>query len=140
RRRTQRRRQADRRRPEPLPDSPDPAAARGAGAFPVGVAMSVRRNGTVMEPAAPFKRTRGVERLLDRNTPTDDAADVPSVLECFGNPLEPDAPTRRAGNVTWRGARLADLLDRAGLHAGARLVWAEGLDQGTFAGIHSEHY
>ena len=28
---------------------------------------------------------------------------VTAVLECFGNPLEPTVPVRRAANVRWRG-------------------------------------
>lgn len=68
------------------------------------------------------------------------AVELTSVLECFGNPLEPDVPTRRAANVVWRGARLADLLERAGIAHGARLVWAEGLDHGKFAGIETDRY
>jgi DMSO/TMAO reductase YedYZ molybdopterin-dependent catalytic subunit len=68
------------------------------------------------------------------------AHEVTAVLECFGNPVEPDVPTRRAGNVVWRGARLADLLDRARVRPEARHVWLEALDSGTFAGIHSDRY
>src|SRR5262249_4399474 len=58
----------------------------------------------------------------------------------FGNPVEPDVPTRRAANVVWRGARLADLLARAGVRPEARYVWAEGLDFGSFANVESDRY
>src|SRR5215510_10713737 len=34
------------------------------------------------------------------------AAEVTAVLECFGNPVEPEVPTRRVGNVVWRGVPL----------------------------------
>lgn len=68
------------------------------------------------------------------------AVELTSVIECFGNPLEPDAPTRRAANVVWRGARLAELLERAGVQPSARLVWAEGLDHGSFADTASDRY
>jgi DMSO/TMAO reductase YedYZ molybdopterin-dependent catalytic subunit len=68
------------------------------------------------------------------------AHEVTAVLECFGNPVEPDVPTRRVGNVVWRGARLADLLARAGVRPQAQHVWLEALDSGTFAGIHSDRY
>src|SRR5580704_92731 len=61
------------------------------------------------------------------------ATEVTAVLECFGNPVEPEVPTRRVGNVVWRGVRLAHLLDRAVVRPEARLVCAEGLDFGTFA-------
>ncbi|HEU4732674.1 MAG TPA: molybdopterin-dependent oxidoreductase [Kofleriaceae bacterium] len=68
------------------------------------------------------------------------AVELTSVLACFGNPLEPDIPTRQAANVVWRGARVADLLERAGLRDGARLVWAEGLDHGSFFGAEADCY
>jgi DMSO/TMAO reductase YedYZ molybdopterin-dependent catalytic subunit len=68
------------------------------------------------------------------------ATEVTAVLECFGNPVEPEVPTRRAGNVQWRGVRLGHLLERAAVRPGARLVCAEGLDSGTFAGVHSDRY
>jgi sulfane dehydrogenase subunit SoxC len=68
------------------------------------------------------------------------AHEVAAVIECFGNPVEPDVPTRRVGNVVWRGARLADLVARAGVQPGAAHVWLEGLDWGTFANIHSDRY
>lgn len=68
------------------------------------------------------------------------ATDVSAVLECFGNPVEPDVPTRRVGNVVWRGVRLSHLLERAAVRPEARLVCAEGLDFGTFAGIFSDRY
>ncbi|HEX3176473.1 MAG TPA: molybdopterin-dependent oxidoreductase [Methylomirabilota bacterium] len=68
------------------------------------------------------------------------ATEVTAVLECFGNPVEPDVATRRVGNVVWRGVRLGELLERAGVSAEARYVCPEGLDSGTFAGVHSERY
>jgi len=68
------------------------------------------------------------------------AAEVTAVLECFGNPVEPDVPTRRVANVVWHGVRLADLLARAGVRPEARYVWAEGLDSGTFANVESDRY
>src|SRR5881628_1930951 len=33
------------------------------------------------------------------------ATEVTAVLECFGNPVEPDVATRRVGNVVLRGVR-----------------------------------
>ena len=68
------------------------------------------------------------------------ATEVTAVLECFGNPVEPDVATRRVGNVVWRGVRLTQLLERAGVLRGARYVCAEGLDSGTFANVHSDRY
>jgi len=68
------------------------------------------------------------------------ATEVTAVLECFGNPVEPEVPTRRVGNVVWRGVRLAHLLARAGVRLEAQYVCSEGLDSGTFATVHSERY
>jgi DMSO/TMAO reductase YedYZ molybdopterin-dependent catalytic subunit len=68
------------------------------------------------------------------------ATEVTAVLECFGNPVEPEVATRRVGNVVWRGVRLAHLLGRAGVRAQARYVCPEGLDSGSFANVHSERY
>src|SRR5688572_7555484 len=68
------------------------------------------------------------------------ATEIKAVLECFGNPVEPEVATRRVGNVVWRGVRLAYLLERAGVRAEARYVCPEGLDSGTFANVHSERY
>ena len=68
------------------------------------------------------------------------AVEVTAVLECFGNPVEPDVATRRVANVVWRGVRLAELLERAGVRSEARYVWAEGLDSGSFANVQSDRY
>lgn len=68
------------------------------------------------------------------------AIEVTAVLECFGNPVEPEVATRRVANVVWRGVRLAHLLERAGVRPEARHVCPEGLDSGSFAGVHSERY
>jgi len=65
---------------------------------------------------------------------------VTSFIECYGNPVEPDVPTRRVGNVVWRGVALRDLLVHAGVSARATHVWLEGADSGTFAGVHSDRY
>jgi DMSO/TMAO reductase YedYZ molybdopterin-dependent catalytic subunit len=68
------------------------------------------------------------------------ATDVTAVIECFGNPVEPDVATRRVGNVVWRGVRLGHLLERAGVRPAARYVCGEGLDSGSFANVHSDRY
>lgn len=68
------------------------------------------------------------------------ASEVTAVLECFGNPVEPEVPTRRVGNVVWRGVGLAELLGRAGVRPEARYVCLEGLDSGTFANVYSDRY
>jgi len=78
---------------------------------------------------------------LDYDTLTSlPATEITAVLECFGNPVEPDVATRRVGNVVWRGVRLAELLERAGVRSEARHVALEGLDSGSFANVHSERY
>jgi sulfane dehydrogenase subunit SoxC len=68
------------------------------------------------------------------------ATEVTAVLECFGNPVEPEVATRRVGNVVWRGVPLAHLLERAGVRPEARYVCPEGLDSGSFANVHSDRY
>src|SRR5205085_5696254 len=68
------------------------------------------------------------------------ATDVTAVLECFGNPVEPDVATRRVGNVVWRGVLLAELVRRARPKPEARYLCAEGLDSGTFATVVSDRY
>jgi sulfane dehydrogenase subunit SoxC len=60
---------------------------------------------------------------------------VTAVLECFGNPLEPTIPVRRAANVQWRGVPVRTLLDAAGVRSCASVIWARGLDCGQFDGI-----
>ena len=68
------------------------------------------------------------------------AETIEGVLECFGNPVEPDVATRRVGNVSWRGARLWPLLEEAGVQPRASLAWLEAPDHGTFAGTSCERY
>lgn len=68
------------------------------------------------------------------------AETIEGVLECFGNPVEPDVATRRVGNVSWRGALLWPLLEKAGVQSRASLAWLEAPDHGTFAGTQSERY
>ena len=66
--------------------------------------------------------------------------DVSAVIECFGNPVEPEVATRRVGNVVWRGVQLSHLLERAGVRPEARYVCPVGLDSGTFANVTSDRY
>lgn len=59
--------------------------------------------------------------------------ELTSVHECFGSPLKPPLePLVRVGNVVWRGVRLCDVLQRAGVLPGAAYIWSEGLDHGQF--------
>lgn len=67
------------------------------------------------------------------------AVEVPAVLECFGNPLEPGVFVRRAAHVVWRGVRVADVLDAAGIHDGS-VLWATGADSGVFDGVACTEY
>jgi len=95
--------------------------------------------------AGPWRLSVGglVERPfeLDYETLTSlPAREVTAVIECFGNPVEPEVATRRVGNVVWRGVPLAELLHRAGVRSEARLLCAEGLDSGRFAGVDSDRY
>lgn len=68
------------------------------------------------------------------------AVTVTAVLECYGNPLRPDEPVRRAANVRWRGVPVRDLLAMAGADPGADSLWARGLDFGRFGDWHDLGY
>jgi sulfane dehydrogenase subunit SoxC len=68
------------------------------------------------------------------------ARELTAVFECYGNPLEPDAPARSVASVAWRGVPLAELLGRSGVRPEARFVCFEGMDSGTFAGVYCERY
>jgi|SRR5580704_8728430 DMSO/TMAO reductase YedYZ molybdopterin-dependent catalytic subunit len=67
-------------------------------------------------------------------------AEVTSVHQCAGSPLQPAEPTQRVSNVTWGGARLAELLAECGPSADARFVWATGADHGAFGGVAIDAY
>jgi DMSO/TMAO reductase YedYZ molybdopterin-dependent catalytic subunit len=61
--------------------------------------------------------------------------------ECYGSPLKPPLEAlRRIGNVEWTGVRLGLILELAGVAAGARFVWSEGLDHGEFGGRTMDRY
>jgi DMSO/TMAO reductase YedYZ molybdopterin-dependent catalytic subunit len=65
---------------------------------------------------------------------------VTSVHQCAGSPLAPHEPTQRVCNVTWGGARLADILAQCAPLAAARFVWSTGADYGEFAGVSVDAY
>ncbi|HEY1365196.1 MAG TPA: molybdopterin-dependent oxidoreductase [Xanthobacteraceae bacterium] len=66
--------------------------------------------------------------------------EVASVHQCAGSPLAPNEPTQRVCNVTWGGARLADILADCAPHPSARFVWSSGADHGTFGEVSVEAY
>ena len=63
-----------------------------------------------------------------------------AVHQCAGNPLQPDAPSRRVCNVVWSGVRLIDLISDCEPQPEAKFVWSRGADYGTFDGVHCETY
>lgn len=66
--------------------------------------------------------------------------EVAAFHECAGSPLRPTQPVRRVANVLWRGVRLREILDRAGVRAEARYLWSYGPDHGEFGGVQSPCY
>jgi DMSO/TMAO reductase YedYZ molybdopterin-dependent catalytic subunit len=65
---------------------------------------------------------------------------VTSAHQCAGSPLAPHEPTQRVCNVTWGGARLADVLADCEIRPSARFVWTTGADYGEFSGVGVEAY
>jgi DMSO/TMAO reductase YedYZ molybdopterin-dependent catalytic subunit len=65
---------------------------------------------------------------------------VTSIHQCAGSPMQPSEPSQRACNVTWAGARLADVLAGCGPGAAAAYVWSTGADFGEFGGISVDAY
>src|SRR2546430_2537837 len=65
---------------------------------------------------------------------------VTSVHQCAGSPMAPSEPTQRVCNVTWAGARLADILAECEPRPTARFVWSTGADYGEFSGGSVEAY
>lgn len=62
------------------------------------------------------------------------------VLECAGNPEDPDKPTRFVSNARWRGVPLRELLALTGVGTEGRYVWLRGADSGTYAGVRNDSY
>jgi DMSO/TMAO reductase YedYZ molybdopterin-dependent catalytic subunit len=67
-------------------------------------------------------------------------AEITSVHQCAGSPLQPLEPTRRICNLRWGGARLVDVLANCGPLASARYIWSHGADYGEFGGASVEAY
>jgi DMSO/TMAO reductase YedYZ molybdopterin-dependent catalytic subunit len=65
---------------------------------------------------------------------------VTSVHQCAGSPLAPSEPTQRVCNITWAGARLADILADCEPRPEAAFVWSTGADHGDFAGVSVDAY
>jgi sulfane dehydrogenase subunit SoxC len=65
---------------------------------------------------------------------------VESFHQCAGAPRRPDLAMRRVGNLVWHGVDLAELLQACGIGAGARFLWAYGLDHGDYDGLAAEWY
>src|SRR5262249_20051289 len=59
---------------------------------------------------------------------------------CCGSPFKPFEPTRRVSNVTWGGARLADILAACSPSAAAKYVWSYGADYGEFGGVAADTF
>jgi sulfane dehydrogenase subunit SoxC len=65
---------------------------------------------------------------------------ITALHECFGNPMTPAEPSRRAAAVEWSGVRLAEVLKRSEPKPAARHVWFAGLDHGEFGGERVDFY
>src|ERR1700754_2130276 len=83
--------------------------------------------------ARPLRLTLADLRELPRS-------EITSVHECAGNPLVPEIPQRRVGNVRWAGVRLAVLLDLSEVHDEAAYVVSRGLDHGVFDSALHDRY
>jgi DMSO/TMAO reductase YedYZ molybdopterin-dependent catalytic subunit len=59
--------------------------------------------------------------------------EIESFIKCAGFPHDATINTRAVSNAVWGGARLADVLDAAGLSDEARYLWALAPDHGTYA-------
>ncbi|MGE0677034.1 molybdopterin-dependent oxidoreductase [Pseudolabrys sp.] len=59
--------------------------------------------------------------------------EIESFIKCAGFPHDNTINTRAVSNAVWGGARLADVLDAAGLSGEARYLWALAPDHGTYA-------
>ncbi|MGH7043241.1 MAG: molybdopterin-dependent oxidoreductase [Acetobacteraceae bacterium] len=68
------------------------------------------------------------------------ARQIESFHQCAGAPRRPDIAMRRIANVVWTGVDLSDLLETCGIRAGARFLWAYGLDHGAYDGLDAKWY
>lgn len=68
------------------------------------------------------------------------ARQVETFHQCAGAPRRPDLAVRRIANVVWSGVDLAELLQRCGVRAEARFLWAYGLDRGVYEDVNARRY
>lgn len=59
--------------------------------------------------------------------------EIESFIKCAGFPHDDTINTRAVSNAVWGGARLADVLEAAGVAPEARYLWAFAPDHGTYA-------
>ncbi len=78
-------------------------------------------------------------RLSLQEIKTLPAREVSAVIECAGNPEDPDKPLRVVSNAVWRGPSLRSLLERM-VERKARYVWSVGVDWGAYAGETTNEY
>ena len=98
---------------------------------------------TEIDPAAFRLKVRGrvktpLELTLESLEKDFDPVEITAVCQCSGNSrglFDPRVPGGQwgngaMGNAVWKGARLRDILDKAGLEADAVQVTFNGLDEG----------
>jgi len=67
-------------------------------------------------------------------------ATIATFHQCSGNPLKPFEPTRRIANVSWTGARLAEVLRDCQPKQEAKFLWSYGADHGELGGTEHPAY
>ncbi|MGH9100768.1 MAG: molybdopterin-dependent oxidoreductase [Acidimicrobiales bacterium] len=122
-----------------------PAAALGSFITPAAQHYVLAHHGIAHCSAADW--TLVVDGLVERPLRLDiaelrsrPARTVTALLECAGNPEDPDKPTRIVGNASWRGVPLVSLLEEAGASPDAGYVWLRGEDSGSYAGEATDGY
>ena len=102
-----------------------PVERLNAPVTPTDAVYVIAHMGVARVEVAPWRLT--VDGLVERPYALDyrevtalPAREVTAVIECYGNPVEPDVPTRRVGNVVWRGVPLAQVVRRAGVRRRSR--------------------
>lgn len=83
---------------------------------------------------------RELSYTLDQLKNDFEPVEVTAVLQCGGNGRSAYTPTAggiqwgngAVGNATWKGARLRDILDRAGIKKGAEWIGFNGMDNAAY--------